>query len=64
MQEAEVIQVSVEELRLVVPLDLDSHAILVVVNLVGGCRNHLAIDNDLHIKRLFDPPTFTLPKRV
>jgi len=55
-QEPEVIEVSIEERILVVPLDFQRHSVFETVNLVRRRGMLDTVDNDLRIERFLAPP--------
>lgn len=54
-EQAEVVEIAVEEGILVVPFDFDGHAVLEAVNGVGWRVHHLLIDRDARLETLLDP---------
>src|SRR5262249_42933100 len=55
VQQPEVVQVPVVKLRLVVPLDLDPHAVAEVVDVVRGDRDFRPVHFDLNVEVPFGP---------
>lgn len=58
VQQAEVVQVAVLELRLVVPFHLNTHAIFEIIDFVRGDRNRVSVNRDLDVEGLWTPAHF------